>query len=89
MPNRCGSTPAAALALTRASGSSPCSATASAEASSTAAAPSDSGDELPAVTVPSGRKTGFNAASDSVDASGRMPSSVARSLPSGWTTWSS
>jgi hypothetical protein len=47
----------------RATGSSPIRAAATSEPSSTAAAPSLSGDALPAVIVPSGRKLGLRPAS--------------------------
>jgi hypothetical protein len=50
---------------------------------STAAAPSLSGQELPAVTLPSGRKAGGNSASFSRVVLGRGPSSASISRPSG------
>ena len=65
-----GSTPATALATNRPSGSAPSSAALSALAITSAAAPSLMPLELPAVTVPSGRKAGFSAASFSRDVSG-------------------
>ena len=51
---------------------------------SRAAAPSEICDELPAVSSPSGRKTGCRAASASSLVPGRMPSSrsITRSAPS-------
>ena len=52
----------------------------------TAAAPSLSGQQLPAVTVPSGRKTGFRAATASRVVPGRGPSSVLTTVPSGRVT---
>ena len=48
----------------------------SAPINTTAAAPSLSGDELPAVTLPVGSNTGFSAASFSSDVSARGPSSL-------------
>ena len=53
----------------------------------TAAAPSLSGQALPAVTVPSGRKTGFSSASFSLVVPARMPSSrvTVTGLPSAST----
>ena len=53
----------------------------------TAAAPSFSGQALPAVTVPSGRNTGFSSASFSLVVPARMPSSLATvtGLPSAST----
>ena len=54
-----------------------------------AAAPSFIGDELPAVTEPSDRKTGFNVASVSGVLPGRMHSSRSRSTPGTATiSWS-
>ncbi len=52
----------------------------------TAAAPSLSGHALPAVTLPSGRKTGFSCASFSTVVSGRGPSSLLTTVPSGSST---
>ena len=48
----------------------------------TAAAPSLSGQLLPAVTSPSGRNTGWSWASFSTVVSGRGPSSLATTAPS-------
>ena len=59
----------------RASGSRPSSRALAPEAMSSAAAPSLSGEELPAVTVPPSRKAGFSAASFSSELSARGPSS--------------
>ena len=54
---------------------------------STAAAPSFSGHELPAVTVPfSGSKAGLSSASFSIVVPGRGPSSRVTSVPSGVVT---
>ena len=52
----------------------------------TAAAPSFSGQALPAVTVPPSRKTGFSSASPSRVVPGRGPSSLVTTLPSGVVT---
>ena len=49
----------------------------------TAAAPSLSGHELPAVTVPSSRKAGFKVASTSIVVPGRGPSSFVNIWPFG------
>ena len=51
-----------------------------------AAAPSLSGQQFPAVTVPSGRNTGCSAASFSIVVPGRGPSSAATTVPSGSVT---
>src|ERR1051326_8295395 len=61
----------------RAIGLSPSARAFSALATRTAAAPSEICEELPAVTVPFLRKTGFSAASFSIEVSGRGPSSFA------------
>ena len=52
----------------------------------TAAAPSLSGQALPAVTVPSGRNTGLSAAIPSTVTPGRGPSSRDTTVPSGAVT---
>ncbi len=52
----------------------------------TAAAPSFSGQQLPAVTVPSGRNTGLSADTASSVTPGRGPSSVLTTRPSGRVT---
>ena len=52
----------------------------------TAAAPSLSGQQLPAVTVPFGRKTGCRAATFSIVVPGRGPSSAVTTVPSGRVT---
>ena len=73
---RRGSTPAVAVATTRATGRRCRRDTASSVARMQAAAPSLSGLEFPAVTVPSATKTGGSLASASMVASGRGPSSM-------------
>ena len=74
-------------AMIRARGLRPSDAAFSADMTSTAAAPSLSGQALPAVTVPcSGSKTGFSAASFSIVVFGRGPSSLVSSPPSGSVT---
>ena len=72
-----GSTPAAALATTRARGARPISRAPRSEASRSAAAPSLRPDEFPAVTepAPSERKAGLSRASASRVVSGRRNSS--------------
>ena len=52
----------------------------------TAAAPSLSGQQLPAVTRPSGRKTGLRPDTPSIVTPGRGPSSFATTEPSGRVT---
>ena len=52
----------------------------------TAAAPSFSGQQLPAVTVPSGRNTGWSWETFSSDVPGRGPSSAETTVPSGSVT---
>ena len=52
----------------------------------TAAAPSLSGQQLPAVTVPSGRNAGFSSATFSSVVPGRGPSSRLTMVPSGSST---
>ena len=52
----------------------------------TADAPSLSGQALPAVIRPSGRKTGFRPAMPSTVTPGRGPSSVLTTVPSGVVT---
>ena len=80
MPNRCGSTPCAARDTIRASGSRPSFSAPFSSPMKRAAAPSLSGDELPAVTVPSLRNTGLSFPSFSIELSGRMPSSRSSSV---------
>ena len=53
---------------------------------STAAAPSFSGQELPAVTLPSSLKTGSSSASFSSVDEARGPSSLETTVPSGSVT---
>ena len=53
---------------------------------SVAAAPSLSGQELPAVTLPSSLKTGLSVASFSIVVPGRGPSSRLTTVPSGSVT---
>ena len=76
MPITSGCTPALAPPTYRPRGSRPSDASASSLTSSRAAAPSLSGEELPAVTVPPARNTGLSAASFASDVSARMPSSA-------------
>jgi hypothetical protein len=52
----------------------------------TAAAPSLSGQALPAVTRPSGRNTGFSAEMPSIVVPARGPSSLLTTVPSGVVT---
>ena len=52
----------------------------------TAAAPSLSGQQLPAVTRPSGRNTGLSPATPAIVTPGRGPSSVEITVPSGVVT---
>ena len=52
----------------------------------TAAAPSLSGQQFPAVTVPSGRNTGLSAATFSIVVPGLGPSSALTTEPSGRVT---
>ena len=73
-------------ATIRARGFRPSSAARSSDITSTAAAPSLSGQALPAVTVPSGRKAGLSSASFSTVVPGRGPSSRVTSVPSGVVT---
>ena len=70
----------------RASGVMPSSAALMSLITTTAAAPSLSGQQLPAVTVPSGRNTGFSAATFSSVVPGRGPSSALTTVPSGSVT---
>ena len=77
-----GRRPATADAMMRARGLSPSFSAFSADMTSTAAAPSFSGQALPAVTVPSGLNAGLSSASFSTVVPGRGPSSLVTS-PSG------
>ena len=74
-PMMCGGTPADAAATIRARGVRPWRSTASALATTMAEAPSDSGDALPAVTMPSALKAGLSLASASALVSARGTSS--------------
>ena len=67
----------------RASGSMPSSAALASLMTITAAAPSLSGQALPAVTSPSGRNTGFSSASFSTVVPARGPSSLLTTAPDG------
>ena len=67
----------------RASGVRPSSAALVSLMTTTAAAPSLSGQQLPAVTVPSGRKTGLSPATPSSVTPARGPSSRLTTVPSG------
>ena len=67
----------------RASGSIPSSAALASLMTITAAAPSLSGQALPAVTSPSGRNTGLNSASFSTVVPARGPSSLLTTAPDG------
>ncbi len=78
---------AAALeAMILARGFSPSSVAFSSDMMSTAAAPSFSGQALPAVTVPPSRKAGWSWESFSIVVPGRGPSSRLTSVPSGVVT---
>ena len=66
-----------AVARILASGFRPNFCKADSDATTRAAAPSESCEALPAVTVPSGRNAGFNFANPSAVESARMPSSRA------------
>jgi len=78
-PIRWGSTPATAVATIRAMGSAPRAAARSSEATARAAAPSLMPEALPAVTVPSSRKTGGSLARISSVVPGRGCSSTSTS----------
>src|ERR1700735_5093897 len=71
------------VATILASGVSPSSAALRSLITITAAAPSFSGQQLPAVTVPSGRNTGFSADTFSSVVPARGPSSAETTVPSG------
>ena len=70
----------------RASGVMPSSLALVSLMTTTAAAPSLSGQALPAVTVPPSRKTGLRSASPSRVVPGRGPSSLVTTVPSGRVT---
>ena len=86
MPKTSGSTPCAARETIRASGSTPSARAGRLVADSSAAAPSLSGEVLPAVTVPPATNAGLSFASFSSDVSARIPSSRSRSTPGTGTT---
>ena len=81
-----GDSPVSPVETIRASGCSPSSATTRSETTTTAAAPSLSGQQLPAVTVPSGRNTGSSPARASAVTPGRGPSSALTVVPSASTS---
>ena len=81
-----GSTPANAVATTRARGVSPRFFTRVSDMNIRAAAPSEIWDELPAVTTPSGLKDGGSAPILSRLTGTRTPSSVSKTEPSGKDT---
>ena len=72
--------------MMRASGVTPSSRALVSLMTTTAAAPSFSGHALPAVTVPSGRNTGFSSDSFSTVVPARGPSSLLTTVPSGFVT---
>ena len=78
--------PVAAVLTIRASGVRPSSAALVSLMITTAAAPSLRGQQLPAVTVPSSRKTGLSWETPSRVVPGRGPSSVLTTVPSGSVT---
>ena len=81
-----GASPDTADAMMRARGLSPSARARSSDITSTAAAPSLSGQALPAVTVPPGLNAGSSWASFSSVVPGRGPSSFSTSVPSGSVT---
>ncbi len=81
-PMRAGSPPLTAVAMTRARGVRFSRAATSPVTSTAAAAPSFSGQEFPAVTLPPPRNAGGSAASRSREVSQRGPSSVSTRVPS-------
>ncbi len=85
MPMIAGSTPTVANERMRASGCSPCACAKASLVTSTAAAPSVSGEDVPAVTTPSGRNAGRSAANASSEVVGRMQPSSDTTLPSSVT----
>ncbi len=85
MPMISGFRPVAADEMIRASGVRPRALALVSLMTTTAAAPSLSGQALPAVTVPSGRNTGLRLLIFSSVVPGRMPSSLA-TTPSGVVT---
>ena len=92
-PMTSGEQPATAIERIRASGVRPWSFAYSSDVTSTADAPSVSGEEVPAVTVPVSRNAGFSPASASLLVPGRMQPSLvtpliatisASNLPAAW-----
>ena len=81
-----GDRPVTAVDTIRASGVRPSSRALVSLMTMTAAAPSLSGQALPAVTRPSGRKTGLRAEMPSIVVPARGPSSVLTTVPSGVVT---
>ena len=81
-----GSTPASAVATTRARGVSPRAFARASDMIRSAAAPSEICDELAAVTTPSGLKDGASEAIFSRFTGTRTPSSVSKTEPSGSVT---
>ena len=82
-PMNSGSSAETPVETIRASGVMPSSLALRSDMTTTAAAPSLSGQALPAVTVPSSRKAGFSVASTSRVVPGRGPSSFVNSLAVG------
>ncbi len=81
-----GDRPVTPVLTMRANGVRPSSRALLSDMTSTAAAPSFSGQQLPAVTVPSGRNTGLSPATASSVTPARGPSSLATVVPSGSDT---
>ena len=81
-----GERPDTPVATTRASGVSPSSFALRSLMTTTAAAPSLSGQQLPAVMVPFSRKTGLRACTPSSVTPGRGPSSLLTTVPSARVT---
>jgi hypothetical protein len=74
------------VATIRASGVMPSSRARTSDITTTAAAPSLSGQQLPAVNRPSGRNTGLSPATPAIVTPGRGPSSLLITVPSGAVT---
>ncbi len=81
-----GDRPVTPVDTIRARGVRPSSAAFVSDITTTAAAPSLSGQQLPAVTTPSGRNTGLSSRTASSVTPGRGPSSRVTSVPSGVVT---
>ncbi len=81
-----GERPLTPVETTRASGVMPSSRALVSDMMTSAAAPSFSGQQLPAVTVPSGRKTGLRPETASRVTPARGPSSALTTVPSGVVT---